>query len=347
MPERQRFPGGEARRPGCGETESVVMRRTGKIGLLAVAATLSVLLARPADALVDDPTTSFTAPAASLVMPFDATEGWVTFMIVSNIAGVTPIAGGEILGVTTHWSYWSDSCDHLVDVWVCMTLNDTIVVDPTSVSDVDVGNEQVGRRSNLSGFRGTVVVTAYGTDESCNEGSVGGYVPIDNAIVGAATRASTTAGYSFGSDAVGLGLDPSGSYVQLPTGVDPTVDIMTLNPGSVENSSLVLMSLSESAGNGPVASIEVGPNDGPKSSSLIFFDTFENPTSLPDVSFGCSAFTSIPDFFPESMGVDSSGIVRMLDVNDSPGDFVFALHGQAVGSFGGSTYGKYRLTASQ
>ena len=90
------------------------MRRTGKIGLAVVALAALFLAARPADALVDDPTTSFTAPAASLVMPFDATEGWVTFMIVSNVAGVTPISGGEILGVTTHWSYWSDSCDHLL-----------------------------------------------------------------------------------------------------------------------------------------------------------------------------------------------------------------------------------------
>lgn len=325
------------------------MRGILKLGVAAVA--LTVVMAGPtrSDALVDDPYTSFTQPANALVMPFDSTEDWVTFMIVSNIAGTSNSGGGDILGITTHWAYWSDSCEHLVDVWVCLTLNDTIVVDPTDVSAVDVGNAQIGPTTDLSGKRGIVVVTAYETDEICSEGSLRNHSPVDNAIVGSATRANTNIGYSFGNDAIGLGLDAGGNYTELPSGTGDNIDILTLNPTSVDASSVAFISLEEMSGSGDVGDVEVGPNTANLTATLVLYDNLEIPTSLPDHTVRCADFTSMvpgEGLIPSSISVDSSGFLRLKNLNDQDGEFVYAVHGQAVGSFGGSNYGKYTVTST-
>jgi len=325
------------------------MRGIYKLGVAAVA--LAVVMAGPtrSDALVDDPYTSFTQPANALVMPFDATDDWVSFMIVSNIAGTSGTSGGDILGVTTHWAYWSETCEHLVDVWVCLTLNDTIVVDPTDISAIDVGNTQIGPRTNLEGERGFVVVTAYETDEICSDGSIRGFLPVDNAIVGAATRANVSAGYSFGNDAIGLGLDDLGAYTELPKTANDDLDVLTLNPTTVDNSSVAFLSLSEMAGSGDTKDIEVGPNTSTITANLVLYDNLEIPTSLPDYSVRCAGFTTMvpgEGLIPGSISVDSSGFLRLKGLNTSDDDFVYAVHGQAVGSYGGSNYGKYEVFLS-
>ena len=325
------------------------MRGIYKLGVAAVA--LTVVMAGPtrADALVDDPYTSFTQPANALVMPFDATEDWVSFMIVSNIAGTSQAGGGDILGVTTHWAYWSDSCEHLVDVWVCLTLNDTIVVDPGDVSAIDVGNTQIGPRTDLTGQRCFVVVTAYETDEICSDGTLRGFIPVDNAIVGSATRANTSIGYSFGNDAIGLGLDAGGDYTELPSGTGDNVDILTLNPTSVDASSVAFISLEERSGSGDAGDVEVGPNTASLTANLVLYDNLEIPTSLPDHRIQCADFTSMvpgAGLIPNSISVDSSGFLRLKNLNNQDGEFVYAVHGQAVGSFGGSNYGKYAITST-
>lgn len=322
------------------------MRGIYKLGVAAVA--LAVVMAGPtrSDALVDDPYTSFTQPANALVMPFDATEDSVSFFIVSNIAGVSDAGGGDILGVTTHWAYWSDNCEHLIDVWVCLTLNDTIVVDPTNVTAIDVGNTAIGPVTDLSGHRGFVVVTAYETDEICSDGSVRGYTPVDNAIVGAATRANTAIGYSFGNDAIGLGLSVGG-YTELPATAEEAVDVLTLNPSTLDASSVALISLRERSGNGAQGDIEVGPNTGTQTANLILYDNLEIPTSLPDANVRCAEFTSMlpgDGLIPDTISVDSSGFLRMNGLNDQDDAFVYVVHGQAVGSYGGSNYGKYKVS---
>src|SRR6185369_16310652 len=97
--------------------------------------------ARPASALVDDVFTTRAQPATALLMPFDATDGHTSFLLVSNTVGTSADNPGA---VTTHWAFWSDSCAHLVDVNICLTLNDTIVVSPLSVQGRDADNEPVG-----------------------------------------------------------------------------------------------------------------------------------------------------------------------------------------------------------
>lgn len=325
------------------------MRGIYKLGVAAVA--LAVVMAGPtrSDALVDDPYTSFTQPANALVMPFDAGTDWVSFFIVSNIAGTSGTTGGDILGVTTHWAYWSENCDHLVDVWVCLTLNDTIVVDPTDVSAIDVGNVQIGPRTDLSGERGFVVVTAYETDEICSDGSIRGFIPVDNAIVGSATRANTSIGYSFGNDAIGLGLDETGSYTELPKFAFDDVEVLTLNPATLTASSVAFVSLREQSGSGDTQDHEVGPNTVNITANLVLYDNLEIPTSLPDYTLRCADFTSMvpgEGLIPNSIAVNSSGFLRLKGLNLFEDRFVYVVHGQAVANYGASNYGKYEVFLS-
>ena len=94
-------------------------------------------------------------PAVALIMPFDVTDGRASFELVSRIGGEDsdPIA--------THWSFWSESCDHLADVFICLTPRDTVVVDPTALQgQIQNGQENVntGPVINLTGEKGFVTV---------------------------------------------------------------------------------------------------------------------------------------------------------------------------------------------
>jgi hypothetical protein len=68
---------------------------------------------------------TYTEPAGTLVMPFDSTTGHRSFEIVTRVTGSPNGAP-----VATHWSYWASDCSHLADFFVCLTSNDTTVVDP-------------------------------------------------------------------------------------------------------------------------------------------------------------------------------------------------------------------------
>lgn len=58
-------------------------------------------------------------PAVALVMPFNVTEGRASFELVSR-------SGGEDSNpIATHWSYWSESADHVADVFICLTCSST------------------------------------------------------------------------------------------------------------------------------------------------------------------------------------------------------------------------------
>ena len=166
-----------------------------------------------ASALRDDVFTSVTQPANTLLVPFDVTDGHETYIQVSNPHGTSSSSAPKI---TTHWAFWSDSCDHLLDVSICLTLEDTVVVDPRKVSAQNQANEAIGPVGDLSGERGFVTVTAYATDEECGAPDVLGFKLVDNAIVGLVTLANDSTSAAVGFDAIGLGLDPSGTFVDLP-----------------------------------------------------------------------------------------------------------------------------------
>jgi hypothetical protein len=321
----------------------------------AVALAVGVLGAGKSHALVDDPFTSYTQPANALVMPFDQSDDHSTFFIVSNLSGLSPVGDGFIAGVTTHWSYWSEDCSHLADVFVCLTLNDTVIVSPSEISAIDAGNNPIGPQIDLSGNRGFVVVTAYATDEICSDASVRGNLPVDDAIVGTYTFASISEGFSFGNDAIGLGLDFSGSNTELP-GDDfidfDTFSIQTFNPEDLDVSAVVLLSLKEQSGSGSTSSVEIGPNTANTVADLVYYDNLEIPTSLPEATIRCAKFTSLipgeDSLIPDTISLLSSGILR-LDrfspaIGGDTGRFIYGLHGQALGQFGGSSNMKYKVT---
>ena len=116
------------------------------LGVALSAAVFSAQTAQASPELGDTITT--LEPAVALIMPFDVTDGQASFQIVSRIGGESsdPLA--------THWSFWSESCDHLADVFICLTPRDTVVVDPTALQgQVQIGQENTntGPVINLSG----------------------------------------------------------------------------------------------------------------------------------------------------------------------------------------------------
>jgi hypothetical protein len=75
------------------------------------------------------PESSPVHPTGTLVMPFDATVGHESRLLVSTT--------GDLPGdrIATHWSYWATDGRLLADVLVCMAPNDTVVMDATAVRD--------------------------------------------------------------------------------------------------------------------------------------------------------------------------------------------------------------------
>lgn len=305
--------------------------------LVALAAVSAIVMgsASTSSAILGDDGYSYTQPGAELVMPFDATEGKSSFLLVSNINGAAK--------VSTHWTFWSETCDELADFSICLTLNDTVVVDPTNARALGAGNEEQGPLINLTGKKGLVTVTAYETNDACADFSHTGAVLADNVIVGTFTFADTSLGYSFGNDAFGLGLNDAGTAVILPdsTFVD-SYNIEVFDPTSVEASVVVLSHLSEFA-KGPVE-----PNNAAIRFATTFLDINEIPTSLPDQTAGCVKFTQISadtnTLIPPTVSVTTSGVIRLHPISGfGPNDYLYSIVGQAVGQFGESSSAKVKF----
>lgn len=319
-----------------------VMRERRFLVALAVVSAIVMGSAGTSSAILGDDGFSHTQPGAELVMPFDATEGKSTFLLVSNIHGTSSFGGAQI---TTHWTFWSETCDELADFSICLTLNDTVVVDPTNARSLGAGNEEQGPIINLTGKRGLVTVTAYETNNTCADFSHAGAVLTDDAIVGTFTFADTDLGFAFGNDAFGLGLNDAGTAVVLPPSeIVDSYNIEVFDPTSVESSVVVLSHLREfSAG-------QVEPNPAGIRFATTFIDINEIPTSLPDQTAGCVKFAQISSdagttgLIPPTVDVTTSGIIRLHPVSGfGPNDYLYSIVGQAVGPFGASTSAKVKL----
>lgn len=288
--------------------------------------------ASDAAGLIDDLQTSQTQPAAALVAPFDVSQGHASFLEVSNLAGDA---------IVSHWVFWSDGCHHLVDVWICLTPNDTVVVDPRAISSIDEGNRRVGPGIDLSGERGSVIVTAYAPGESCR--APAGQVIVDDSIVGAFTIADTNTAAAFGGDMAGFGLDEVDDYVDLPDRELERLDVQTFNPTTLGDTTIALLALAESAG-------ELRPLIG-VTSQTIFFDTLEVPTSLPDVEVSCSLMGSIFEtLLPSTVTPNSAGFVRLQHPRTDQGPvghdtWLVGIYGQSVGNYGSGLRMKYPVRA--
>ena len=222
----------------------------------------------------------------------------------------------------------------LANVSMCLTLDDSVVVDPRSIQGLGPNNEPLGPIVNLSGNAGVVTVVAYETDEACNPYTRTGEILKDEAIVGTFTLADIGAGYSFGNDALGLFLNDAGDAVQVPDGRDVNrYALQTLNPEDLEATLVVLAQLTE-------ADSIVTPA-GSQKYFASFYDNVETATSLPDVQVGCPAYRTVTGgtapLIPDFVTVASSGIIS-LDPSPNIGQnqYLFGIIGQAVGTFGAS-----------
>ncbi len=344
---------------------------------VALAAAAGIFSASAARADLDG-TVTYTEPAGTLVMPFDETTNHKSYQIVTRVPGPA-----EQAPVATHWSYWSDDCQHLVDVFICLTPDDTIVVDPTSLQgEVQTAsppaNVKVGAKTNLTGHKGVVTITAFLADT----GSGGQDCRVTDPeatetdlLVGSWTIANTSTQASFGNDAIGLDVNalPDAGYFDSDGG---GVRVLTYNPQSLEDSAVLAIGLKTNGGNADYTEVEVGPI-GNASADLggnsvccntSFVDNLEFETSLPDFCFKCFGdhpiVSSVAEegddtpVIPPTTEVDSPGFVHLTNceavgsdgvpvpLSDGVGPegdeaFVFVYHGQAVGSYGTVTKGKY------
>lgn len=270
------------------------VKREGRIlATLLAAGALSIGLSGTASAILPDDQYSLTQPAAELVMPFDATDGKASYLLVSNPSQVSGLTG--VAQVTTHWIFWGSDCKELANVSMCLTLADTVVVDPRSVQGLGPDNEPVGPLVNLDGKAGVVTVIAYETDADCNpfgQSAQLGFNKIirDKAIVGTFTMADTDAGYSFGNDAMGLFTSGEGpaAKIELPNGSEVyRYALQALNPESVDASLVILAQLAETT--------TIVTPTGSQKYFATFYDNEETATSLPDVTVGCPKFRTITD----------------------------------------------------
>jgi hypothetical protein len=338
--------------------------RGGVQRLAALAIVLSsVLVPVAAHALRDDVFTSETQPANTLLVPFDVTDGIQTYIQVSNPYGVS---SSSVPKITTHWAFWSDSCTHLFDTNICLTLQDTIVVDPRSVSAVDEGNQPVGPVADLSGERGFVTVTAYATDDTCAGPEVLGFQLVDDAIVGLFTLANDATDAAAGLDAIGLGLDETGRFVDLPdfllspSAGDGFLDVQTLPIPDLEVAQVIYLAVAENTGK---LAGEIGPIGRNVTASATFIDTLEIPLSLPSVSIGCARFASLHSggddpLIPPTVTIDTSGIFRLTNIHagaDPVGDadgqdgndtWLYGVYAQQLGPFGTGSRAKYPVIFS-
>jgi hypothetical protein len=271
-------------------------------------------------------------PAVALVMPFDVTEGRASFQLVSRIGGEDsdPIA--------THWSFWSESCDHLADVFICLTPRDTVVVDPTALQgQLQVGqeNKNTGPVINLAGEKGFITVTAFDADvnsQSC-EPEDAETVSATPSLIGSWVVANTSSNAAFGNNAIGI-IDgqtlPAGGDFFLSDPVAGGIFLQTFNPLNLQDSEVFFIGLAFPAGNASFAGSEVGPipaalsNGAAVCCNAQYYDNVESFVSLPDICVTCSgtakiaeneplAAIDLPPIIPESIPAETSGIVRLTN----------------------------------
>jgi len=275
-----------------------------------------------------------TSPAVALVMPFDVTENHASFELVSRIGGSDATSDP----VATHWSFWSESCAHLADVFICLTPRDTVVVDPSALQgQIQSGqkNTPTGPLINLSGEKGFITVTAFeasSDSETCKPAD--DTLPAaDPSLVGSWVVANTKTNAAFGSSAIGIvdGLTlPTGDTFFPSDPIGGGLFLQTFNPQSLTDSEIFFIGLASPNGNSTFRESEVGPipaalPDGHAvCCDAVYFDNLETFVSLPNVCLTCSETAKIaendalkaidlPAIIPASIPADTSGFVRLTN----------------------------------
>ena len=309
------------------------MRKGIKFSLgVALAAAAGFVACPKAQAAELGDTITTLEPAVALVMPFDVTDGRASFELVSRIGG----NGNPVLA--THWSFWSESCDHLADVFICLTPRDTVVIDPTNLQgQIQKGqtNTNTGPVINLTGEKGFITVTAFDADPNSQTCDVVDPETVTDtpALIGSWVVANTSTNAAFGNNAIGI-VDgqtlPAGEDFFLTDPVAAGLFLQTFNPLDLQDSEVFFIGLAFPAGNASFFTSEVGPipaalpNGAAVCCNAQYYDNLESFVSLPDICLTCSSTAKIaendslkdidlPAIIPASIPAETSGFVRLTN----------------------------------
>lgn len=298
---------------------------------LATVVVIAILLAPNAGARAESP--GYTQPSHALVMPFDATEGRVSFLYVSRVDD-----GEEDIAV--HLAFWDDAGTLRASEVRCVEPHLTLVIDPSSVQD---RGEAV-----LRGARGFATATAYSGAEEC--GTDDGPA-LDEALAGGFTLADLESGAAFGHDALGFARSTDGSHVDLPVERDARVAselvLQAFRPEDLDLSVVILLGLRENGGTTRFPG-ELGPLVDVRGGSVAI-SSFGTELPLRDVSFSGALFATLDEagFGPNAARVPSASLLafrdlaeagRRIDGEAGEGNTrVYGLLGQSIGAFGTST----------
>ena len=315
------------------------------VGMATSAAAQSQSVVRP----------SQVHPAATLVMPFDATDNHTTFAVVSRIGA--SIGNGE--GLRTHWVFYSADCAHLADLSITLTEKDTVVVDAHRVQSETQfpgvpENVPLGPAVDLSGERGIIVVTVQSPPTASPRQLVGAWVIADQ-----------TVGVSFGADAIGFA---DGTLPDSDVLLDEGLVIPTFNPTTLDTSQVMVIGLEEKGGTlVPIARPSERLHGAHVCCHSAIADTLENVVSVPDVCFKCALFAPIaPTRVPSKdepivplVSAVGAGFLQLSACrtaapngdavplgSDDYRQYLVAFHGQALGPFGFAASGKYAAAAA-
>ena len=324
------------------------MRRTTLlVALLALAVSVTTIgaAAHAADTL---PTVG-----SAIVLPFiEDIGGRTSFHIVSR---ADP---GENRTAATHWSYWARDCRHLVNTFVCLTPEDTKVMDPSNIQGEiqDFGENIVaGPTADVSGFAGLLTVTAFAADEDqlrlgrCRPQSPAVLLP--GALVGTATVANVEAASAYGFASRGY----EDNQVGPPAS---RTRAQTFNPETLGDGLGILLGVQENRGQGDQFDFEIGPIEAVQTCcNLTYTDNLEIPFSLPDRCIKHAGFAPVheshvkpgdpPPLIDPVTTLNAPGFADLSNCRTFDGDGIeigglaentelLVFLGEAVGPFGAS-----------
>ncbi len=330
--------------------------------LIAVVCALGVgwLVASVAFAMDDDPAMSLTSRAASLTVPYDVTEkggmNKVSFIRITAPGARSPDdVLGKVPQVAVHLAAYTEDCRHQADLWLCVTKDSTIPLDPTALSSVHYDPNtksliETGPVVDLTGERGIITLTAYETDRACSAGSG---VIVDDVLIGAWSISDNSTSATCSGPAFGHGLDESGAFVELnePGHNLDRVSVGTYNPSRVEALDIGI-ALQEEAGQEPG---ELGPIVGQINGQSRFCDgQSESCLSRPDLRTTCVFFDEEPEPFTGSGYFDlhkgtftAEGASESQPIGSESRTALYAVRCEDFVSLGMGTFGNYTRTTGE
>ena len=174
---------------------------------------------------------------AALTGPFDQSPGRVTYLTISSPGAFSP--SSRLPQVLVHLTFWSDACQHLADLEICLTKDDSAVLDLSDLMSIALDNERLDSSFDLSGYRGMWTAHAFESDERCRDPGDLGYRLVPRSIAGTWSIADLASNGAFGDRATGLEVDEAGD-IAVPDERFEAVDVSFFAPDTLAASTLAV-----------------------------------------------------------------------------------------------------------